>query len=139
MTNGKPILFVEADPDCADLVRRAFEDLGASNTLVHLIGCQHSLTHLLRSSGDKRPSLILLNPQTQGMSGSEFLRILKADKTLRTIPVVVLTKTPSRDDVTEYFGLGAAGYLTMRDDYQQILNTVRTIKEYWSLSELPHS
>jgi DNA-binding NarL/FixJ family response regulator len=33
--------------------------------------------------------------------------------------------------------LGAAGYMTKSSDTEELCETIRTVYEYWSLSELP--
>jgi DNA-binding NarL/FixJ family response regulator len=71
------------------------------------------------------------------MDGTEFLRIVKADKELKKIPVVILTTSNSDRDVVEAFELGAAGYMVKSVDYEKFVETIRAIDQYWTLSKLP--
>ena len=40
-------------------------------------------------------------------------------------------------DVEECFRLGAAGYITKPTHYEKLLEMIRTIHTYWTLSEIP--
>ncbi|MEN6338285.1 MAG: response regulator, partial [Phycisphaerales bacterium] len=65
------------------------------------------------------------------------LRTIKQDDQLKSIPVVVLGPSGDHDIVDESFELGAAGYMTKSPDTREFSATMRTLYEYWSLSELP--
>ena len=71
------------------------------------------------------------------MDGAEFLKIVKTDKALKKIPVVILTTSNSDRDVIESFELGAAGYMVKSVDYEKFVDTIKAIDMYWTLSKLP--
>jgi len=71
------------------------------------------------------------------MNGTEFLKIVKADDTLKTITVVVLTTSSSEQDIVHSFELGAAGYMVKSVDYKKFIEIIRAIDLYWNMSELP--
>jgi DNA-binding NarL/FixJ family response regulator len=73
------------------------------------------------------------------MNGTEFLKIAKADETLKKIPVVVLTTSSEERDIVESFKLSVAGYIIKPVDYQKFVEAIRTIDLYWTLSELPEA
>ena len=66
-----------------------------------------------------------------------FLKIVKADDTLRRIPVVVLTTSSNDQDMVESFNLSVAGYIIKPVDYKNFIEAMKTIDMYWTLSELP--
>jgi len=84
------------------------------------------------------PDLVLLDIGLPKMNGIEFLKIAKADETLKKIPVVVLTTSKDEQDKVETFNLGVAGYIAKPTNYKKFVETVRTIDLYWTLSELPN-
>lgn len=53
------------------------------------------------------------------------------------IPVVVLTTSKEDTDKIESFKLGVAGYMVKPIDYVRFVNVIKTIRRYWTLSELP--
>ena len=136
MSNSKPILLIEDDNVDVMTVERVFRDLKIANQLVSTSNGEQALEYL-RTSGNKKPCVILLDLNMPKMNGTEFLKIVKKDESLKKIPVVVLTTSSQQQDVVESFKLGAAGYMVKSVDYGKFVETIRTINLYWTLSELP--
>ena len=135
MHNNKTILLVEDDAVDAMTVRRAFKDLHITNPLHHAENGETALAWLQDPATDP-PCLILLDMNMPRMNGSEFLREIKADNSLRRIPVIVLTTSDEKRDRTDSFNLGVAGYMLKPVDYSQFIEVVRTIFLYWAMSKL---
>lgn len=136
MRSSRPILLVEDDSVDVMTVKRAFKDLHVTNQLVPT-GDGEAALNYLQCCGKLRPCVILLDLNMPRMSGMEFLKIIKADETLKTIPVVVLTTSNTEQDITNSFELGAAGYMVKSVDYDKFIETIKTIDLYWTLSKLP--
>jgi CheY-like chemotaxis protein len=137
MRNSKPILLVEDDRVDAMTVKRALKDLNVANLLVHTLNGEEALNHL-RAESNGNPCVILLDLNMPKMNGVEFLKVVKADDMLKSIPVVVLTTSQEEQDVVESFKLSAAGYIVKPVDYKKFVEAMRTINVYWTLSELPN-
>ena len=72
------------------------------------------------------------------MDGRELLSIIKADDSLRTIPVVVLTTSQSEADILKSYDLQANCYITKPVDLDQFMVVVNSIQEFWlSIVKLP--
>jgi len=136
MRSSKPILLIEDDNVDVMTVERVFRDLKIANQLVSTSNGEQALEYL-RTNGNKKPCVILLDLNMPKMNGTEFLKIVKTDESLKKIPVVVLTTSSQQQDVVESFKLGAAGYMVKSVDYGKFVETIRTINLYWTLSELP--
>lgn len=136
MRSSKPILLIEDDNVDVMTVERVFRDLKIANQLVSTSNGEQALEYL-RTNGNKKPCVILLDLNMPKMNGTEFLKIIKTDEALQKIPVVVLTTSSQQRDVVESFKLGAAGYMVKSVDYEKFVETIRTINLYWTLSELP--
>ncbi len=136
MSNTKPILLVEDDSVDAITVKRAFDDLGITKSLVHMINGEDALEYLENEVNNK-PSFVLLDLNMPKMNGIELLRAMKTNPALRLIPVIVLTTSKEDRDVIDSFDLSVAGYVVKPIDYTQFVETIRTINMYWSLSQLP--
>ena len=136
MKTGKPILLVEDDRVDVMTVKRAMRDLEISNPLDVVHNGEEALVHL-RDTSQERPGIILLDLNMPKMNGIEFLRIVKQDEELRKIPVIVLTTSREEQDRVNSYDLSVAGYVIKPVDYQQFLDVMRTIDDYWRLSELP--
>jgi CheY-like chemotaxis protein len=135
--SAKPILLVEDDQIDTMTVKRALRELHVTNPVVHAENGEAALGYLNDPAND-RPCLILLDLNMPVMGGIEFLRAVKGDDLhLKRIPVVVLTTSEEQRDKVESFDLGVAGYMKKPVDYQQFVETMRTIDAYWTVSELP--
>ncbi len=136
MQSSKPILLVEDDSVDVMTVKRALRDLNVLNQLVPAGDGEQALAYL-RDRRTTRPCVILLDLNMPKMSGTEFLKTVKADDTLKTIPVIVLTTSTTEQDITRSFELGAAGYMVKSIDYDKFIDTIKAIDLYWTLSKLP--
>jgi CheY-like chemotaxis protein len=136
MRNSNPVLLVEDDRVDAMTLKRALKDQKVVNPLVQVTNGEEALEYL-RKNGNQKPCLILLDLNMPKMNGVEFLKVVKADETLRKIPIIVLTTSTEEQDITESFRWGAAGYMVKSVDYKKFMETIRAINLYWSLSELP--
>ena len=136
MRNSKPVLLIEDDPADAMMVRRAFEDLKLINPLMHSNNGKEALDYL-RSESNKKPCIILLDLNMPKMNGNEFLKVVKADDVLKSVPVVTLTTCDDEQHIAENFKLGVAGYIVKPIDYKNFVEAIRVIHLYWTLSELP--
>jgi CheY-like chemotaxis protein len=84
-----------------------------------------------------KPGIILLDLNLPRMTGLEFLRAVKTDKDLKTIPVVVFTTSEGEKDRAESYNWNIAGYFVKPMDLDKFIETVQTIIRYWTLSRLP--
>jgi CheY-like chemotaxis protein len=134
----RPILLVEDDRVDAMTLKRALKDLKVTNQLVHRLNGEEALNYLQDESNEK-PCVIILDLNMPKMNGMEFLKIAKADETLRRLPVVVLTTSKDEWDRFQSFDLSVAGYIIKPADYKRFLEAIRTIHLYWTLSELPNN
>jgi len=136
MQNSRPVMLVEDDNVDAMMVKRAFKDLEIANQLVHMLNGEQALEHL-RDSTNVKPCVILLDLIMPRMNGIEFLKIVKTDEILKSIPVVVLTTSKEEENIVESFRFGVAGYIVKSADEKKLTEAIRTINLYWILSELP--
>lgn len=137
MQDFKPILLVEDDHVDAMTFKRALKDLEIKNPIVHTLNGEEALAYL-RSDGNEEPCFVFLDLNMPRMNGIEFLKVVRADKVLKNIPVIVLTTSDNERDIIESFELNVAGYLVKPADYKKFVETIRTINLYWNLSKLPN-
>ena len=134
MHSQQHILLIEDDVVDVMTVRRSLQHLGVPNHLDHAADGEQGL-EFLRNPGNVRPGLILLDLNMPCMNGIEFLAAIKKDAALRSIPVVVLTTSQEASDRIDSFEQSVAGYMIKPADYQQFVETMRIIRDYWSASE----
>ncbi|MCL5281547.1 MAG: response regulator [Planctomycetes bacterium] len=136
MRHTKPLLLVQDNPEDALALQRALEDLGAFENTIHAPTVEGALAYL-RSETNQKPALILLDVNQLDAAGIEFLKTTKSDPALGRIPVVVLSASPQRRDVLESFELNVAGYIVKPAEHAALVEAVKIIEDYWSLSYLP--
>ena len=117
-------------------VREALSELGISDSVVYIRGAHAALAHLGKPR-EAVPCVVLLSIDDIGGDGLDTLKVLKADKRLARVPVVVLASSNDVRLVNESFALGAAGYMVEPGDSRELAEAIRMIHQYWSLSEVP--
>lgn len=143
MQEVRRILLVEDSADDVILMRRAFRKLGIENPLDVADDGEAAIAYLQRVSEEHRgdsaslPGLILLDLKLPRLSGLEVLAWIRAQRTLRRSPVVVLTSSREAPDVARAYDLGANSYLIKPVEFQAFLDLVRTFNLYWLVLNLP--
>ena len=114
---GRPIqiLLVEDNPSDAELTVESLRFGRLDNRLCVVEDGEEAMSFLRRRNGfaqAPRPDLILLDLNLPRKNGREVLTEIKADASLKDIPVVILTSSEYDRDVVGAFGLNAGCYLT---------------------------
>ena len=128
------VLLVEDDPGDVLMTREAFEEHKLRNTL-HVVTDGVEAVAFLRREGDyadaPRPGLILLDLNLPRKDGREVLAEIKADESLRAIPVVVLTTSEAEEDVLRSYDLHANAYVTKPVDFDRFIKVVQQIDDFF--------
>jgi two-component system phosphate regulon response regulator PhoB len=103
---GARILVVEDEPDILELVR--FNLTQAGWTVETASTGNEALASLRRST----PDLVVLDLMLPDVSGTEICRVMRADRALAEVPVVMLTARAEEIDRVVGFELGADDYVT---------------------------
>lgn len=141
--SGQPIeiLLVEDSPSDTELTVEALANGKICNHLCMVEDGVEAMEYLRRQgkyADAPRPDLVLLDLNLPRKDGREVLAELKADVSLKTIPVVVLTTSAAERDVLEAYALHANCYITKPVDFHQFLEVVKVIENFWlSIVTLP--
>lgn len=135
------ILVVEDSPSDARLIGEAFRDLDSEAQLHFVENGEEALDFILRRGKyqtARRPDLVLLDLNLPRKSGAEVLDELKNDRLLKEIPVIVLTSSNAREDVTRAYASQANGYVTKPGGLDEFNSAIRSIYSFWlNTAELP--
>jgi two-component system, cell cycle response regulator DivK len=74
---------------------------------------------------DQRPDLILMDIQLPEVSGLDVTRRLKADESIRSIPIIAVTAFAMKDDEEKILSAGCEAYISKPISIVPFLNTVR--------------
>lgn len=135
------ILLVEDNPGDVRLTIEVLKDAKLCNN-IHVVGDGEEALLFLRRQGKyenaARPDLILLDLNLPRKDGREVLKDIKADESLKNIPVVVLTTSNAEQDILRSYALHANCYITKPVDLDQFAKVVSAIEDFWfSIVKLP--
>jgi chemotaxis family two-component system response regulator Rcp1 len=128
------ILLVEDNAADVRLTKEALQEGKVRNNLTVARDGEEALEILRRigpHGGAARPDLILLDLNLPRKDGREVLATLKADPSLKHIPVVVLTTSNAEVDILKSYQLHANCYITKPVDLEQFVSVVRSIDDFW--------
>jgi CheY-like chemotaxis protein len=128
------VLLVEDDPGDIVLIKEAFEFNKVHNALHIVSDGVEALDFLYQRNGyeeARRPDLVLLDLNLPRKDGREVLEEVKADKDLRTIPIVVLTTSEAEEDILRSYDLHANAYVTKPVDFDRFIEVVRLIDDFF--------
>jgi CheY-like chemotaxis protein len=127
---GYRILLVEDDAADALLIEDALLERGAARSITRVTDGVDALEYL-REEGRRLPDLIVLDLNMPRMNGRELLAILKADETLKVVPIVVLTTSGAPEDVAASYRQHANAYITKPVNLDDFIGAVRTIDAFF--------
>jgi len=128
------VLLVEDSPGDVRLTQETLRD---ANRSVHLHVASDGVEAMafLRHEGvhvrDPRPDLILLDLNLPKMDGREVLSHIKADDSLKMIPVIILTTSESEADIVKSYQLQANCYLSKPVQLEAFESLVKSINDFW--------
>jgi Response regulators consisting of a CheY-like receiver domain and a winged-helix DNA-binding domain len=136
------ILMVEDDPRDVELSLTALEQYNLANEVVVVSDGEEALDYLhrrgkfmARSSGN--PAVLLLDLKLPKVDGLEVLQQIRADESLKMIPVVVLTSSHEERDMVASYRLGVNAYVVKPVDFHEFVNAVKELGVFWALINEP--
>ncbi len=131
---SKMIFLVEDNKADIRLIQEALKDSQLPHEVVTVRNGVDAMA-FLRQEGEyanaPRPDLILLDLNLPRKDGREVLAEIKADPSLKRIPVVVLTTSHNEEDIHQSYNLHVNCYITKSRNLSQLFTIVRGIEEFW--------
>ena len=137
LSESSQIMVVEDSPEDFEATLRGFRKAGLKNPVVHCQDGDDALDYLFRRgihappAEAPRPAVILLDLNLPGTDGREVLAEVKADESLRSIPVVVLTTSSDERDIQACYQAGANSYVKKPVNLDGFLAAIQRLKDYW--------
>jgi CheY-like chemotaxis protein len=128
------ILLVDDDPDCRMLVRDAIIGSHVCNSVYEVANGADAMAFLRRQGeweNAPRPGLIYMDIEMPGLNGLETLKMIKVDRTLSDIPVVMMTGVCDETQMRIAAEAGANSYTIKPANSEQFLKTILTSTDYW--------
>lgn len=131
--NEPYILMADDDEDDSLFMIAAFKAVGLIGAtrrvnngvelIVSLKDIIHANTHL--------PALIILDLNMPQKDGKDVLKIIKSDKRLREIPIIIYSTSDAKSDILESYRLGCNGYIVKPSSYKEIEYIAEKIKAFF--------
>ncbi len=134
-------LLVEDNPGDVRLTCEALTESKVKNNL-SIVGDGMEAMAFLRKEGKyaevPRPDVILLDLNLPKKNGLEVLAEIKADSSLKRIPVVIITSSEAEQDVLRTYDLHVNCYVNKPVDLEQFIKVVQSIETFWlTIVKLP--
>jgi CheY-like chemotaxis protein len=138
----KPILLVEDNPKDLELTLIALERSQLANEVVIARDGVQALDYLLmrndaagRPSGN--PAVVLLDLKLPKVDGLEVLRTIRADATLKSVPVVMLTSSNEETDLLRSYELGVNAYVVKPVRFADFVAAISDLGVFWAVLNEP--
>jgi chemotaxis family two-component system response regulator Rcp1 len=134
-------LLVEDNPGDVRLTCEALTESKVKNNL-SIVGDGMEAMAFLHREGKyadaPRPDVILLDLNLPKKNGLEVLAEIKADASLKRIPVVIITSSEAEQDVLRTYDLHVNCYVNKPVDLEQFIKVVQSIETFWlTIVKLP--
>ena len=131
-TEQKPlarILVIDDNEAAIELTRIVLMESGKLRcVLVSARGGREALTLLQQSQSENATvDLVLLDISMPEMDGFQFLEKLRADESMRAIPVVMCTTSSHDKDMERAREMGAAGYITKPAELSKLRSLIHNV------------
>jgi len=146
MNNRRSITILLADDDADDrmMASDALEESRLANDLRCVEDGEELMDYLHRRgkytppNDGPRPGLILLDLNMPRKDGREALKEIKAERELRSIPVIVLTTSKAEEDIYRTYDLGVNSFITKPVNFESLVAVMKALGKYWfEIVELP--
>lgn len=137
MITNQTILLVDDEDNDAILVKRALAKAGVRVGFQRVHDGEDAI-HYLKGDGKYKdrgeyplPSLIILDLKMPRKNGFEVLKWIRAQESIKLIPIVVFTSSKERSDVNKAYDSGASAYMVKPNSFDHMVETMRVVAEYW--------
>ena len=142
MTEIRTILLAEDNADDAELTLEALRGNDLVNEIVLVRDGAEALDYLHGRNGyanraPGNPMFILLDLKMPKVDGLEVLRQIKAEPSLRTVPVVMLTSSAEEEDLVRSYNLGVNAYVVKPVEFRESVRVVKAVGGFWALTNEP--
>jgi CheY-like chemotaxis protein len=138
----KPILLVEDNPKDLELTLVALEKNQLANEVITLRDGAEALDYLFRrgqyeSRAEGNPAVILLDLKLPKVDGLQVLEQVRADASLRSVPVVMLTSSREEKDLIRSYNLGVNAYVVKPVGFREFIEAISDLGIFWAVLNEP--
>ncbi|RYZ55108.1 MAG: response regulator [Proteobacteria bacterium] len=133
-THSLRVLLAEDEPGDRELLEIAMMRSGGRckiETVEDGVEAMEYLRFEGRYARAVRPDIVILDLNLPRKDGREVLKEMKADESLREIPVIVLSTSYDDGDIRSSYRLGASSYIVKPGNFRDFNVLIQKLSEYW--------
>jgi chemotaxis family two-component system response regulator Rcp1 len=133
-TKNKTIFLVEDNRGDIGLIQEALRRTASQCEVVIARDGMEAMAYLRQDgeyAGAVRPDLILLDLNLPKKDGREVLAEIKANPSLKHIPIIVLSTSRNEEDISKSYDLHVNCYISKSRNLSQLFKIVQGIEEFW--------
>jgi two-component system response regulator len=144
MSDIRTILLAEDSLADAEMAIDALRDANLANPIVHVEDGVEAMDYLMRRGAYKDrpeglPAVLLLDIKMPRMDGLEVLQAIRAEDSLKHLPVVILSSSREESDLARSWDMGVNAYVVKPVDIEQFFLAVKTLGRFWAvINEIPN-
>lgn len=134
MNNFLEILIVEDNLEDFELLKRTLQEHSEQISVTNKTDVDEAIAHLQaeESKRKSKTNLIILDLGLPKESGLSLLEFVKSQKSLRQIPVIVLTSIGDYRDMLESYKNYSSCFIRKPQDLNEFSETAKAIVSFWS-------
>lgn len=128
------ILLIQDNKPDIELIKKLFKRLQLTVNISVIQSGDQALDLITKGLLQPVPHIILLDINLPGTNGLQLLKLLKTSQTYKFIPVIILTTSDRRSQITQAYYNYANTYLTKPIDISQFEQLLDLLHLYWNNS-----
>jgi chemotaxis family two-component system response regulator Rcp1 len=128
------VLLVDDNPADTDLTSEVLARNGCPSHIHAVINGVEAIAFLRRQgkyASVPRPDFVILDLSLPGKDGRAVLAEVKADPSLRKIPIAIFSTSEAQQDILRSYELGANCYVSKPGNLRDFISAVTSIGEFW--------
>ncbi len=121
----KYIWHIDDDEDDQEFFQIALKQVSPNLDYKGYIYAENALKEL--QVAGSLPDMIFLDLNMPGMNGEQFLKQIKQESELSTIPVIIFTTSSQKNTMERMKALGASKFLTKPDNYLHLIELLKNV------------
>ena len=129
------LLLVEDNPADTELIHEIIEETSKNKFKIDNIDNGNEAMKYLLKEGEYEnaitPDLIILDLNLPLKSGKEILREIKQNKTISSIPVIIVSSSTLEKEIKTSYEMGASSYLVKSLDLKEFKEKIKALLDFW--------
>ena len=138
----KNILLVDDSSNDVTLIKAGLKEAHFGNEIIVAEDGEEALDFLYKRGkftgySKEKPIFVLLDIKLPLMNGIEVLKVIRADPSFKSVPIIMLTSSRDTHDLRECYDIGANSFVVKPVNIIDFMEVVKDIGQYWVVINEP--